>query len=43
MNLGFSGPSRWSASESFRGGNIFNRYSGEVSTGVDKGDIWFCG
>jgi len=36
MNLGFSGASRWSASESFLGGYLFDRNYGNFSTGVDK-------
>jgi len=35
MNLGFSGASRWSASESFLGGYLFDRNYGNFSTGVD--------
>ena len=35
-NLGFSGASRWSASESFLGGYLFDRNYGNFSTGVDK-------
>ena len=38
MNLGFSGASRWSASESFLGGYLFDRNYGEFSTGVDTFD-----
>jgi len=34
-NLGFSGASRWSASESFLGGYLFDRNYGNFSTGVD--------
>ena len=36
MNVGFSGASRWSASESFLGGYLFDRNYGNFSTGVDK-------
>jgi len=44
MNLGFSGASRWSASESFLGGYLFDRNYGNFSTGVDneKELIFFC-
>jgi len=35
-NLGFSGASRWSASESFLGGYLFDRSYGSFSTGVDN-------
>jgi len=38
MNLGFSGASRWSASESFLGGYLFDRNYGNFSTGVDRSE-----
>jgi len=36
MNLGFSGASRWPASESFLGGYLFDRNYGNFSAGVDR-------